>query len=220
MKMTTKRSIAKRLWYSILHVVTWTVGLTCYHYRSHGHNQVPSRGGALVISNHQSHFDPVLVGLPLSRRLNYLARASLFSFAPFRWLINSLDAIAIDREGMGLSGLKETLKRLNRGEMVLLFPEGTRTRNGEVASLKRGFSALAKRAKVPLIPVGIDGAFQVWPRGQTLPRLGTIHVQYGTPITAEQFADLTEDELVALVSSRVEDCHAKARRSRRRAMDL
>ena len=94
-----------------------------------------------MLSNHQSHLDPVLVGLASDQRLNYLARDTLFGFAPFRWLINSLDAIPIDREGLGLGGLKETLKRLKRGESVLMFPEGTRTRDGEVGRLRPGFCA-------------------------------------------------------------------------------
>ncbi len=58
---------------------------------------------------------------------------------------------------------------MKRGEMVLIFPEGTRTLDGEVARLKPGFSALAKRARVPLLPIGIDGAYQAWPRDHALP---------------------------------------------------
>src|SRR6185369_4246968 len=95
---------------------------------------------------------------------------------------NSLDAIPIDRDGLGLAGLKETLKRLKRGEMVLIFPEGTRTPDGQVAPLKPGFCAIARRANVPLVPVAIDGAFDAWPRFSPVPRPATIHVEFGPPI--------------------------------------
>src|SRR5690606_31019997 len=105
-----------------------------------------------------------------SRRLNYLARQTLFDHKFFSKLINSLDAIPIDRDGFGIAGLKETMRRLKREEMVLIFPEGTRTRDGEIAPLRPGFYTLAKRCPVALLPVAVDGAFQSWPRGQKLPR--------------------------------------------------
>ena len=72
--------------------------------------------------------------------MNYLARESLFKFAPFRWLIRSLDAIPLDRDGIGIAGLKESLRRLKRGEMVLIFPEGRRTSDGKIASFRPGFT--------------------------------------------------------------------------------
>jgi len=156
----------------------------------------------------------VLVGLCSNRRLNYLARESLFAFAPFRWLIQSLDAIAIDREGLGLAGLKETLRRLRRGELVLIFPEGTRTHDGEVGPLKPGFCSLARRGRVPLVPVGIDGAFDAWPRDHRWPSLAAIHVCIGEPITVDQVRQLDDDRLVAELRRRICECHERARRGR------
>ncbi len=76
-----------------------------FRIRCHGREWVPREGGALVLSNHQSHLDPVLVGVACNRRLNFLARKTLFRFAPLGWLIDSLDAIPIDREGTVLGGL-------------------------------------------------------------------------------------------------------------------
>ncbi len=214
-----ERSLAKRLWYRYLHVTCRLAFAGLFHFRCTGRENEPASGGALVLSNHQSMFDPVLVGVTLQRRLNYMARETLFDFAPFRWLIQSLDAIPIDREGLGLSGLKETLKRAKRGEMVLIFPEGTRSPDGEVAPLKPGFSALARRARVPLLPIGIDGAYQAWPRDHAFPGLSTIHVHVGEPIPAEEAAAADERELVAEVERRIRDCHAIARQGRLRALN-
>lgn len=207
-----QRSLAKRLWYDFLRIVCRSVFLAVYRIRSEGREHIPRAGGALVLSNHQSHFDPIIVGLGSDRRMNYLARETLFRFPPFRWLIRSLDAIPIDREGLGLNGLKETLRRIKRGELVLMFPEGTRTPNGEVHALKPGFCALARRLNVPLVPVGVDGAFDAWPRTRTFPRGGRIHVQYGAPILPEEIARFEERDLVAEVERRIRACHATARR--------
>jgi 1-acyl-sn-glycerol-3-phosphate acyltransferase len=211
----SRRSLPKRLWYDSLRIVCRLLGVLVFQIRCEGRKWVPRTGGALVLSNHQSHLDPVLIGLACDRRLNYLARDTLFGFAPFRWLINSLDAIPIDREGLGLAGLKETLKRLKHDELVLIFPEGTRTPDGEVAPLKAGFSALAKRARVPLVPVAIDGAFDAWPRTRRFPRRATIQIQFGQPLRPEDIADLSDRELVAEVERRIRACHEQARSLRR-----
>jgi len=214
-----QRSLPQRLWYDVLRVVCRLTAILLFRIRCRGREFVPLDGGGLVLSNHQSHLDPVLVGLATDRRLNYLARDTLFRFAPFRWLINSLDAIPLDREGLGLGGLKETLKRLKRGELVLIFPEGTRTRDGEVGTLKPGFCALARRAGVPLLPVGIDGAFDSWPRSRLLPAPAVIHIQFGEPLEPAEIAGLDDRELVAEMDRRIRACHHKARQFRRRAME-
>ncbi len=212
------RSLPKRLWYDFLRVACRLTALAVFQIRCRGRERVPATGGVLLLSNHQSHLDPVLIGLACDRRLNYLARQTLFKFAPFRWLIQSLDAIPLDREGLGLNGLKETLRRLKRGEIVLIFPEGTRTRDGYVGRLKPGFCALARRADVPLLPVAIDGAFDSWPRSQPGPAPAAIHIQFGKPLLPAEIATLDDDALLAEVDRRIRACHAEARAFRRRAV--
>lgn len=202
-----QRSLAKRLWYNFLRFFFRMLGVLCFRIRCEGREHLPTSGGVLIVSNHQSHLDPVLVGLACDRRLNYLARETLFGFAPFRWLINSLDAIPIDREGLGMAGLKETLRRLKREEIVLIFPEGTRTRDGRLAPLKPGFSVLAKRTGVPVLPVAIEGAFDCWPRSRLLPGPGAIQIEFGRPIEKEEISACDDRQLVTLVQSRIEECH-------------
>lgn len=214
-----QRPLPKRLWYGLLHLVCRLLAVALFRIRVSGREHVPAEGAALVLSNHQSHFDPVLIGLACDRRLNYLARQSLFRFPPFRWLIQSLDAIPIHRDGLGLEGLKETLRRLKRGEMVLIFPEGTRTRSGEMGRFKPGFSALAKRADVWLAPVAIDGAFDAWPARRRFPGVSTIYIQFGEPISGAEAQRYEERELVAEVERRIRQCHEIARRHRDLAED-
>ena len=148
----SQRSLPSRLWYGLLQRGLQLLAVVVYRVRYSGRQNIPTEGGVLVVSNHQSHLDPPLVGIGVPRRLNYLARETLFSFAPFRWLIGSVDAIPIDRDGIGLGGIKEALRRLKRGEMVLIFPEGTRTRDGEIAPFRPGFTALAVSSQGPSCP--------------------------------------------------------------------
>jgi 1-acyl-sn-glycerol-3-phosphate acyltransferase len=213
-----QRSLAKRLEYRLIQGLCRLVALAAFRVRCRGREFVPAAGGALVLCNHQSHLDSVLIGAVCGRRLNFVARQTLFTFPPFRWLIKSLDAIPIDREGLGLSGLKETLRRVREGEMVLIFPEGTRSRDGEIARLKGGFGALARRARVPLLPVAIDGAYGAWPRWRRFPRPGVIDIEFGQPLEPEAVAGLDEEQLVAEIERRLRACHAAAREHRRRRM--
>jgi 1-acyl-sn-glycerol-3-phosphate acyltransferase len=190
------------------------VGVTLFQVRCLGHQHVPSEGGVLICSNHQSYLDPVLVGLGFRRHCNYMARDTLFRVGPFGRLISFVNAIPIDREGGGIRGLKETLKRLKHGEMVLIFPEGTRSYDGELAPLKPGFLTLARRGRVPLLPLALDGTFEAWPRKALLPRPSVVRVCIGEPISPESVAAMSDKQLLAEVERRIRACHTEARRRR------
>jgi len=206
-----QRSLTKRLGYAVCHVLARLFATAMFRVRVLGRENVPPTGGGLVCANHQSFFDPVIVGLAVDRRLNYLARDTLFRNPAFKWLIDFLDAIPIDREGGGLAGIRETLRRLKQDEMVLIFPEGTRTRDGNVQRLKPGFCAVARRGKKPLVPVGFDGAFQSWPRSSPLPQLSAISVVIGRPIMPDLVAVLSDKQLVGELEQRIRECFEKAR---------
>ncbi len=213
-----QRPLPKRVWYGFWHVFFRLFGVLIFRVRVRGRERVPKTGGALVLSNHQSHLDPIIMGVAADRRMNYLARQTLFRFAPFGLLIRSFDAIPLDREGLGLSGLKETMNRLKRGEMVLIFPEGTRTCDGEVGPFKSGFCTLARRVKVPLVIAAFDGAFDAFPRSTMFPRPARIHIEFGQTISAEEVSRFSsDDELVAEVRRRIVECHDHVRQSRARA---
>jgi 1-acyl-sn-glycerol-3-phosphate acyltransferase len=190
-------------------------GIAAFGMRVEGRDRVPAAGPVLVCANHQSHFDPVLVGLCSDRAMNYLARESLFRIPGFRQLIELYDAIPIDREGTGLAGVKETLRRLKRGEMVLIFPEGSRTHDGEMAPLKPGFLTLARRSQAAVLPVGLDGAFDALPRHRVVPRPATICVSIGEPIPPAEATTLDDPTFLAEVERRMRDCHCRARRMRK-----
>ena len=210
----TQRSLAQRIGYDALRWISRMIGVTFFNLRCEGRDNYPDTGGGLVCSNHQSTLDPVLVGLTCRRRMNYLARQTLFKQRGFRHLIEFLDAIPIDREGFGLAGIKETLKRLRRNELVLIFPEGTRTPDGEVQPLKPGIISLARRGRVPLIPVGIDGAYDAWPRDARFPWPARIRVVVGQPISTEQIEQLDDDRLLAELHHRIQSCQQQAKQSR------
>jgi len=199
----------KALWYRLVRSFCCLAITVYFRFRYEGQHYVPDVGGALLLSSHQSLLDPVLLAITHRRPFHYLARKSLF-VGPIGTLLRSLNGIPIDQDGSGISGLKETLRQLKRREIVLIFPEGTRTPNGQVQTLKPGFAALARRCKVPLVPVAIVGAYDCWPRRQRFPRPGRIRVQYGPPFTPEEFADYDDQQLVDEMERRIRVCHEQA----------
>ncbi len=215
-----------RRWYDC---VFWSsfLGFTFGHsLRVIGRRNMPDTGPVLVIANHQSFFDPVLVGLASRRYLSYLARESLFKNRFFSGLIRSLDAVAIDNKGLGKEGLQATLGCLDRGKAVLVFPEGERTSDGSMEPFKPGISLLIKRVKAPIVPVGIAGAFHAWPRKQKTPSLaplflpawdGTIAMSVGKPINPECFAKMQRDAIVQSMFEAVKKEWEKAIQLRRKS---
>jgi 1-acyl-sn-glycerol-3-phosphate acyltransferase len=204
-------SFFNRVWYQLWRNLLKLVAVLVYRTDYSGRENIPASGGVLVVSNHQSHFDPPLVGTGIRRQMHYVARRTLFTFRPFGWFLKSVGAFPIERDGIGLGGIKESLKLLKHGEMVLIFPEGTRTSDGEIGRFRPGFTMLAARTSACILPVAIDGAYQVWPRSQRFPGLGKIYVRYGKPIPHAEIAGRDEREVLAEVERRVRQCQDELR---------
>jgi len=208
---------AGRILYPVFWVLARTLAVSVFGFRVRFAEAVPPEGGVLVLSTHQSHLDPVLLGLALDRRVSSLARSSLYRFAPFAWLITALDAVPIDREGSPLAAMKQVIARLKGGAAVIVFPEGTRTGTGRLGEIKAGFAVLAKRAGVPILPVAIVGAYECWPRSRRLPRPGRIRLEFGRLVTAEEVAALDDASLTQECRRRLEALDTAARTARGRS---
>jgi 1-acyl-sn-glycerol-3-phosphate acyltransferase len=143
---------------------------------------VPLQGSVILASNHASFLDPPLVGAGLKRGINYLARESLFRFPVVGWLLRQWQVVPVDREGGGAKGLKAILDRLLAGGAIILFPEGTRTRDGKMQPARSGIGLTVIKSKAPLVPVRVFGTFEAYGRHLRLPRPRRIMVKYGRPM--------------------------------------
>lgn len=179
--------------------------------RTEGQHYLDVEGGGMLLSTHQSMLDPVLVGMIANRRLNYLARKTLFKNSFFGFMIGMLDAIEIDRERGGLAGLREMLKRLQQGELVLMFPEGTRTSDGEIAPLKPGFIPVARRSQVPMMPIAIVGAYDCLPKGTKLPTRQPIAVVFGESIPASVYMPMSDAEILEFLGGKLKQLHNRGK---------
>ncbi len=196
------------VWAVLQLILRWCFAVLL-RYRARGFERLPEREGVLLLANHQSNFDPLLVGLPLNRPVSYMARSTLFLNPLVGWILRNTYVVPIDRDAARAGPIRELVARLERGFLVGVFPEGTRTFDGDLGEFKPGFVALVRRSRLPIVPVGIAGAFEAYPRGQR-PGMGRVRVVYGEAWQPEEYAELCErgreSELVAAVRQRVQDC--------------
>ncbi|MBS0622781.1 MAG: 1-acyl-sn-glycerol-3-phosphate acyltransferase [Verrucomicrobia bacterium] len=154
------------------------------------------RGGAIIAPNHVSHLDPIAVGASWPRALHYFARDTLFDPPARGKLLRSIQVHPIARGEADIGSMKKILAYLKEGEQVVLFPEGTRSPNGELQEGQMGVAMLAIRADVPIIPVYVAGTYEIWGKGRKFPKLfGKVRTIIGNPIFPKEFAHLDKHQM-------------------------
>lgn len=212
----------RRNWvWRLIQITLQVVFVVVLRYRARGLERLPAAGGGLILVNHQSFLDPMLVGLPLRRQVSYLARDSLFRVPVISWILRHTYVIPINRESASSASIKAAVSRIQSGFLVGIFPEGTRCADGEMGPFKPGFIALVRRSGLPVYPVGIDGAWLAMPRTSLFLRFAQVRVVVGDPLTVEELDQLTrkgnEQAFLAEAENRVRACQQEARRWRLRA---
>jgi 1-acyl-sn-glycerol-3-phosphate acyltransferase len=159
-----------------------------FYFRRRVYNaeRVPLEGAVILASNHASFLDPPLVGSGVKRGINYLARENLFRFPVMGWVLRQWQVVPVDRDGGGAAGLRAILDRLLAGGAIILFPEGTRTRDGELQPARSGIGLTVIKSTAPVVPVRVFGTFEAYGRHLGLPRPHRVAVKYGQPMRFEQ----------------------------------
>lgn len=183
-----RASLKNRLTLAVGRFITRLWFIVCYRFKVEGREHIPLTGQIVLVSNHQSYLDPIAVGLAIRKRtFRSIARTGLFSFKPFAWLIYALGAIPIDQEGASTSAIKLSIQQIQEGHAVVIFPEGGRSRNGVTNEFKGGVLLILKRTKAPVVPIAIEGAYDIWPAGEKIPRFtGRVMVRALPPIPYEE----------------------------------
>jgi 1-acyl-sn-glycerol-3-phosphate acyltransferase len=179
--------------------------------RLEGTEHIPRAGAVVVAPNHQTYADPVLVTIPIRRRIYYMAWSRLFAVRGLSWTIRRLRAFPVQLESSDPRATREAVRLLQAGEAVMIFPEGARSLDGNVGRFKPGAFRLAVSLGVPVLPVTIAGGHESWPPGRTLPRRASMTITYHPLVypdadrdardAARQLAELTRAVIVGTSSA-------------------
>jgi len=149
-----------------------------YRIKITGASNVPKSGGVIICANHANALDPIFVALAVKRGLRFIGKKELFKKKAFALLIKSLGAFPVDRENADITAYKTAIKLLQNGEVLLLFSQGTRQKTIDVSNGKTGAAFFGIKAKVPIVPVGINASYKLFSK---------VTVNIGQPIYLDQY---------------------------------
>ena len=204
------KKLLRNLWYTTILKVAYLLCMVLFGLRSYGKENIPKKGGFLLLSNHQSFLDPVICSTPLNRICCFAARDNLFK-SLLGTFIASVNAIPIKRQTADIKAIRLFIEKLKAGYGLVLFPEASRCEDGKIRDIKPGFSLLAKRSNCPVIPVVIDGAYECWPRSRKFFRLGKIVIHYGKPIPAEELKIMGDEKFIELLTMNLRQMQSQLR---------
>lgn len=192
--------------------LVWLINRVGFRARWFHVERVPTTGPVLLVANHESFLDPPLVGCAIRKRqLAYLARAGLFKFKPLGWMLASFNSIPVSESGGDVAAMRTVIALLEAGNAVLVFPEGSRSPDGTMKEFKRGAALIIRKSRCPVVPVAVEGCFEAWPRGRSLPVpfLHRVAALYGHPIPHEELAALGPDGALERLRTEVATLHAE-----------
>lgn len=153
-----------------------------FRLRVNGAEYVPRSGAAIVAANHTSFLDPIIVAVAIRRPVHFMAKEELFRFRPFGWLLRQYQVFPVSRRRTDLQAMKRAISLLQRGEVVVIFPEGTRGDGNQLRPARPGIGLIAARSKVPVIPMLHRGTEKILPKDAWFPKPQQVLVKFGEPV--------------------------------------
>jgi 1-acyl-sn-glycerol-3-phosphate acyltransferase len=147
-----------------------------------GGELMPRAGGLLLIANHTSYADPPIVGTASPRPVHFMAKAELFHYPVLGWLIRRTHAFPVRRQAGDREALRQAVRLLRAGKVLLIFPEGTRSSDGRLKAFEHGAAFIALSSRAQVVPIAICGADHLLPRHRPIPRPAKLRVRFGPPL--------------------------------------
>ncbi|MFG3499041.1 lysophospholipid acyltransferase family protein [Streptomyces sp. NPDC047928] len=190
-------------YYLLKYVVLGPVLRLLFRPRTEGLEHIPESGAAIVAGNHLSFSDHFLMPAVLKRRITFLAKQEYFTGPGIKGRLTaaffrSAGQIPVDRSGKeaGQAAIREGLGVLGRGELLGIYPEGTRSHDGRLYKGKVGVAIMALKAGVPVIPCAMVGTFEIQPPGKVLPKIKRVTVRFGAPLDFSRYAGMENEKAV------------------------
>ena len=210
-----KRQPGRPLWriavWQFMQKLAKLILVVLYRAKHFGSQNIPLEGPVLYLANHQSFYDPILLGLGSDKRHFFsLGRSTLYDKRWSAFMGNITNSIPVEQGAGDVKAMKKCIEVLKDNQALMLFPEGARTLDGEVAEFETGAMLIIKRAKPQVVPVAVEGPYDVWPRGQKRPKLsGRMGIMYGPPIDAELLTAMPAKDAMAMLRQKVVNMRAE-----------
>ncbi len=174
------------LFYRVVHWILTTGSRLVWRVKVSGVEELPGAGGFVLAPSHRSMMDIPLAAIPTTRRIRFMGKASLFRIPVLGWLFSTLGGFPVERDGTDRKAVRDSVAMLAAGEVLCVFPEGTRQNGPKIQPLQPGASYLALRSGAPIVPIAIAGSEEIlrdhkWP----IPHFGRIVIVVGEPIAPE-----------------------------------
>ncbi|MFE7707501.1 lysophospholipid acyltransferase family protein [Streptomyces sp. NPDC057486] len=191
-------------YYVLKYVILGPLLRLLFRPRIEGLEHIPEDGAAIVAGNHLSFSDHFLMPAIIKRRITFLAKAEYFTGPGLKGRLTaaffrSAGQIPVDRSGKdaGQAAIREGLGVLSKGELLGIYPEGTRSHDGRLYKGKVGVAVMALKARVPVVPCAMVGTFEIQPPGRVVPRIKQVTIRFGEPLDFSRFAGM-EDQKAAI----------------------
>lgn len=170
------------MFYTVARFILFLLFKIFFRLRIVGRKNFPTEGRVIVAPNHVSFLDPMIVGVGAPRKLSYLARDTLFGFKPFAKILHWVHVSPMKRETGDINAFKTALAKLSKDEPLLIFPEGTRSKNGNLQEPKAGIGFLQVSSAATILPCYVKGSMEAWPKHSKFPRPRHVSVFFGKPL--------------------------------------
>ena len=167
------------MFYNLVKLVLGSFIAIVFRQKVIGGENIPKEGGVIIAANHVSLWDPPVIGSAISRNISFMAKEELFAIPVFNWAITKLGTFPVRRNTADRNAIRTALNKLADGQVVGLFPEGTRSKDGELGTPEPGIALIAAKAGVPIIPTAVIGTNQFCKNGHIFP---CFQVRFGKPV--------------------------------------
>lgn len=189
--------------YKLLQPLAKAIAWLLFRPKVVGTENIPKSGGVLIVSNHPTYLDPVLLAICAPRPFSFVAKRPLFYMPIVRTFLWLTDCIPVEQDAPDRRALRLSIKKLRDGDILVIFPEGTRSEHGKLRSFQLGPAMIAVEAQVPIIPCGLAGFYKAWPMEAPIPKPANVAIVFGKPFMPELSSDATRRERLLQTTERM-----------------
>jgi len=195
------------LLYFIVKMISWIIFKCFFGLRITGSKNLPKSGPFIVVANHSSVFDGFILAASIKPKITFMAAAYLFKINFYRYILQGMDAIPVQRDGSDIFALKKSIKALKQGGILGIFPEGRMKKEEDSTSAKAGAAYLAIKTNVPIVPIAILGSGKALPVRKKWPKFSKIRVRIGKPIITSKTLSIDKKIIEKIVNTYMKEIY-------------